>query len=340
MDLWDYTKYIDMDLYYETKISRRSKMIKKPFIALCLIFFGILFMNSVSAQLGGNLTVDDSESATIQINISSKVMVDITPASFSWSPVDPGGVGDNTTELNGYYAIQIENIGSQNITHVWFNASYPTSNPFGSGSNAYVNAGNFVVLSKNTSSDEFWFINIVEYNTTAELVYVKDPQGNMPPNANKYVYGRYHNSSNEYFWMIDNNTVCNVSGTTMYIGNVSHSKTQTGTTNFNSTTDVESFTLTNYEGWGYADITDGPLNGLCVAVKSDCTQVFFSKWNADAPFHLCSNVNYAYDYNETGTPTYLVPGDSFAMKIKVYVPFGIYEGQAQAGTIWAIVNNN
>jgi len=310
-------------------------MKRKTFIAMSMIFFGLLFMSSVSAQLGGNLTANDSESATVAVNISSKVMVDITPSTFTWSPVDPGGVGDNNTEANNYYAIQIENIGSKNITHVWFNASYPTSNPFGTGTNS-ADAGNFVVLSKNTSSNEFWFINRVEYNTTTELVYLRDPDGNMPPNASKYIYGRYHNASNEYFWMIDKVTNCNESAT-IYIGNTSHSKTQTGTTDFKDG-DVESFSLFTYKNYGYADIDTGPLNGLCVAVTHDCTRVFFSKWNADAPFHLCSNVNYAYDYNETGTPTPLVPGDSFAMNIKVHVPFGIYEGST-TGTITAIVNS-
>lgn len=310
-------------------------MKRKAFIAMGMIL-GLFFMNSVSAQLGGNLTAEDNESATVTVNISSITMIDITPADFEWSGLYPGDVGDSSDEQKGnYYAIQIENIGSKNITHVWFNASYPTSNPFGTGNNS-ADAGNFVVLSKNTSSDDFWFINRVEYNTTAELVYLKDPEGNMAPNASKYIYGRYHNASNEYFWMINKVTGCNGSAT-IYIGNTSHSKTQTGTTNFESG-DVESFSLSTYENYGYADIDIGPLDGMCVAVDSTCTQVFFSKWNADAPFHLCNNANYAYDYNETGTPTPLVPGDSFAMNIKVYIPFGTYAGST-TGEIYAIVNS-
>jgi len=307
-------------------------MKRKIFIAMGMVFFGLFFMGSVSA-FPSNLTVDSNESATIEVNISSKVMVDITPSDFSWGAIDPGGVGDNDSEQNKYFAIQIENIGSQNITHVWFNASYPGYNPFGTGNNS-ADAGNFVVLSKNTSSDKFWFINRVEYNTTAELVYLRDPDGNMPPNASHYIYGRYHNASNEYFWMIDKTTNCNDSAT-IYIGNTSHSKTQTGTTDF-SGADIWTGPLNTYVNYGYDDIDGGPLNGLCVAVDSTCTRVFFSKWNADAPFHLCSNSNYAWNSTSDGN---LVPGDSFAMNIKVYVPYGIYEGST-TGEIWAIVNND
>lgn len=309
-----------------------------------LVLFLFIIMGAASAQLGGNLTSNDTESSSITVNISHKVMVDITPSSFSWGtggkPLpEPGSVADSSNEEEGYFGIQIENVGSANITHVWFNASYPDTTPFGTGSSDAIDPGNFIFLSKNTSATDYWPINRVEFNTTAELVYIKDPDGNMPPNDNKYIYGRYRNASNEYFWMINNNTNCTTGGTKIYIGNVSHSKTQTGTTNFNSTTDVESFSLTALPdfSFSYTDITDGPLSGLCVAVTQDCEKVFFSRWNADSPFHLCTNVNYAYDSGVEGTP--LVPGDSFAMGIKAYIPYGIYEGASSTGTITAIVND-
>ncbi|MBN2013672.1 MAG: hypothetical protein JW778_00680 [Candidatus Altiarchaeota archaeon] len=302
-----------------------------------LLLLLYIIMGAASAQLGGNLSNNDSESATITVNISHNVMVDITPAAFSWGAIAPGTEANSTHEASGYFGIQIENVGSANITHVWFNATYPLNNPFGTGNSSAIDAGNFVVLSKNTSATDYWFINRVEYNTTAELVYLKDPDGNMPPNDNKYIYGRFHKAGDEYFWMINNNTNCTTGGTNIYIGNTSHSKTQTGTTNF-QTGDVESFGLTALPDYSfaYADITDGPLDGLCVAVDFTCTRVFFSRWNADSPFHLCANVNYAYDYNVEGTP--LVPGDSFAMGIKAYVPYGIYEGSS-SGKITAIVND-
>jgi len=253
--------------------------------------------------------------------------------------VDPGGVADSGDEASGYFAIQIENIGSANITHVWFNASYPTTDPFGTGNPSLVDAGNFVVLSRNESATDFWFINAVEYNATEALVYIKDFAGSMPPASASYTYGRFHNASNEYFWMIDDATTCHNTGTIMRIGNVSHSKTQTGTTDFQNGAYTE-ITLTALpdNSFGYADITGGPLSGLCVAVSSNCQRVFFSRWNADEPFHLCSNVNYAFDYNETGAEEALVPGDSFAMGIKAYVPFGIPAGSS-TGTITAIVND-
>jgi hypothetical protein len=249
--------------------------------------------------------------------------------------VNPGSVADSAKEANGYSAIQIENIGSANITHVWFNATYPTSRPFGTGNPSAQNAGNFVVLSKNMTSTAYWGINQLEYNETTTLYYVKDRAGNMPPNGANYKYGRFHNASGEYFWMIDAVTNCHTTGTHIYIGNISHTKTQTGTTNF-QTGAFKTVTLTNIgdNSYGYADITGGPLSGLCVAVSSNCNRVFFSKWNADEPFHLCTNVNYAWDSATDGN---LVPGDSFAMGIKANIPYGIAAGSS-TGRITAIVN--
>ena len=291
----------------------------------------------MASALGGNLTINDSESANVSVSVNTNTMVDINPAAFTWTGVDPGGVGDNDTELNKFFALQIENIGSENITHVWFNATYPTSSPFGVGSAANTDSGNYIVLS-NSTTESYKFINRVEYNATTTLVYLTDPEGALPPDNTRFVYGRIHNSSNEYFWMINKSATGFCNGTaTLYIGNTSHHKTQTGTANF-QTGDVESFTLTIHpddQDWGYTDITTGPFNGYCAAVTSDCSRLFLSRWNADLPFNLCGNSGYAWDSAANGD---LTPGESFYMKIKAYVPYGIYEGASGTGKITAIVN--
>ncbi len=314
-------------------------MKRRLWIGLSLVIFIGIFSSSVSAQLGGNLTIDDSESANVSVNVNGLVAVDITPATFTWTGVDPGGVGDNNSEVNHFYALQVENIGSRNITHVWFNATYPTSSPFGVGSNANTNSGNYVVLA-NETSDNYQFINRVEYNATQVLVYLTDPNGNMPPDTSQFVYGRIHNASNEYFWMINKSASGQCNGSAkLYIGNKSHSKTSTGTVNFQSG-EVYSYTLQAHPdvpgSWGYADINSGPFSGYCVAVTANCQQVFFSRWNADRPFDACSNSVYAWDSALKGP---LTPGESFYMKIKVFVPFGIYEGSSNTGYITAIASS-
>ncbi|RLI92520.1 MAG: hypothetical protein DRO95_02040 [Candidatus Altiarchaeales archaeon] len=320
-----------------------------------ILVFGIL-VNSASAQLGGDLAVNDSDYALINVNVTTKTMVDVEPHSLTWI-VEPGGVGDNSSEQEGpnYFAIQIENIGSHNITHVWLNATYPTDSPFAVGSAANTDAGNYVVISNDTSTNNppasgFYFINRAEYNETRELVYLRDPAGNMPPDSSTYTYGRFRNNSREYFWFI--NAVaprCNDS-TYIRIGNEAHTRTSTGTTNFQTggPGNWTEFSLTHYTcngiNWAVGNITSGPLasgtlGGYAVAVTniSDRCVVFFSKWNRDCPFDFPgTNAVYA---NEVAGRTPLVPGDSFALAIKVYVPYGIYEGPSNQGRIYIIVND-
>lgn len=281
-----------------------------------------------------NLTINATDSATVSVNLSSRVMIDITPAALAWHDVAPGGEGNRSHEVHNFYAIQIENIGSRNISYVWFNASFPSSSPFGVGGTTNTNSGNYIALSPNESSDEFWFVNRVEFNATRSLVYLTDPDGNMPPDASKFLYGRFHNTSNEYFWMTDNASACNHSSY-IRIGNTAHTKEATGSVEFDNPAEYTQFNLTSWENYAYGDINSGPLGGYCAAVKSD-GKVFFSRWNKDAPFHLCNNNEYAW--NSTARGENLVPGDSFAMKIKAFVPYGIYEGSSNPGTLTVIVN--
>jgi hypothetical protein len=320
--------------------------------ALILLLLGI-FMGSASAQLGGNLTVNDSDYVDIEVNISTRCMIDVEPAALAWTGVAPGGVGDNDSEQlgPGYFAIQIENIGSRNISQVWFNATYPSASPFARGNASYTDAGNYVVLSNITnttqpSSENFWFINRAEYNETRELVYLRDPSGNLPPNGASYTYGRFRNTSNEYFWMYDKvDGNCNASGV-LYIGSEAHTRTETGTTNFQTQAAGGTFTTTDLVTYNEAGKSfavgnvnsSSPLAGYAVAMSPNCT-LFFSKWNRDYPFSFL-NTNAVFANEVVGHPTnHLWPGDSFALAIKVYVPYGIYEGQSQDGRIWAIVTS-
>lgn len=295
-----------------------------------------IFMSNACA-LGGNLTVNDSESAPVSVNISAKIMVDISPATFSWgapgaNALYPGDIADNDSEVNNFYALQVENIGSRNISYVWFNASVPSETPFGRGSSDYTNSGNYITLS-NSSSDAFYFINRLEFNVTTQLVYLTDPSGNMPPDASSYMYGRLHNASSEYFWFINDAAQTNDS-TWIRIGKNPHSKTSIGSVDFNDSSQFDQIDLLHWENYAYADVDSGSLDGYCIAVSDD-NRVYFSRWNKDAPFHLCSNVKYSWDKTVHGP---LVPGDSFSMKIKAYIPYGIYEGASQAGTITVLVN--
>jgi len=316
----------------------------KKELLLTVLVLTVISLQLVIAQPNpGTLDANDTDTATVSVELASRTMVDVNPASLTWTGVNPGSEGDSDDEVGGFFAIQIENIGSHNITHIWFNATYPSSRPFATGTNESYNAGNFVVLSKENVG-EYYFPNRVEYNESRSLVYLKDPGGNMPPSG--YSYGRFRNTSYEYFWMTPNDDSDCV-GDTFYIGTSPHTETQTGKTDFTSATNRCSKTLSasSESGWCYVDLSDADCGGdagifdqYTIYVKNQTfDQVIFYHWNKDTP-DTTSNAAYFWDASgDPGIP--LLPGNSTVADIRVWVPYGVYEGYVTQGTLTVVVND-
>ncbi len=292
-----------------------------------ILLITLMFLVSIA------FAVQKVDTITIEVEVSELTLVDINPASLTWTSIPPGGVGEEK-------AIQIENIGSTNITHVWFNNTYPDSRPFGSGNNGSYDAGNYVVIRRNTSGAEYYFPNRVDYNESNILIYLTPP-------ANSY-YGRFRNSSFEYFWAVtpDGNGQCNSSGATFYIGKVHHNQTQTGSTDFSTCDNGLTATgsnpcrqgsLNNDGEWGWADVYVGPNSGYqnyTVAVYYTCDKVMFYHWNKDAPG--ASSATHA----EYFTSQTLTPGASIIANVRVYVPYGVAAGWSSPGTLTVIAESS
>jgi len=305
-------------------------------IVLSILVLFIIIQNVAALNIG------DTENLSVGIAIGSPTWVNIDPEALSWTGMNPGDIGDNNSEDNRHYAIQIENIGSYNITHVWLNTSVPSSRPFATGQVGSYDAGNMVVISK-LNENLFYFPNRLEFNETRDLSYVTDPEGNIPVDTTKYKYGRFRNTTKEYFWIVNSSGECNVTGTEFYIGGTPHTRQDTGSVNFNGCSGTltnpgsgcGAGTLTqdpNHPKWGYADIS---IHGsqYTAAVYYTCDRVMFSHWNKDAPgAEAGSYAQYFYS-------GFLPPGDSIAAKIKVYLPYGIPHGTLNQGTLTVLVND-
>ncbi|MGC9310103.1 MAG: hypothetical protein ACP5E4_00070 [Candidatus Aenigmatarchaeota archaeon] len=326
---------------------RSSNLLENSAIGI-LALAAIAMVMSMPAVMA--VDVNDTETANISITISTKTMVNIDPYLLTWSALEPGSIGNFSNEDNGYFAIQIENIGSHNITHIWFNTTYPTSRPFATADADSYDAGNFVVIAEepgggatNTSCDalgkysDFKYANLVEYPEVRSLVYIKDDAGNMPPQNRDY--GRFRFADEEYFWMIINETDCQ--GKTFYIGNTPHTEADTGTVDFTGS-DKTTVTLgaVAESGWCYGTVGAGHnLTGYGVLVQNDTSgasrKVMLVWWNIDA---LDSGSVGTYFWNST-TDGNLVPGNSTAACIKVYIPYGVYEGTIKEGTLTVLANS-
>ncbi len=287
-------------------------------VFLALVVISLLFTSTSIITTASGAEANDT--ITISINVSEKTMVDINPGNLTWnaSGIFPGSVADSTQEANNFGNIWIENIGSTNITKIWFNASYPQGKPFGTGDPSLYDPANFVVLS-NLSSGSLYFPNRMEYREEDNM-YITLPGGVSASDSND-MFGRFRNNSYEYFFAIDGTNGNNCSGGTLYYSTDPHTKDSTGDINLgdNGGVVLQSLAQSLAINWSITNVTFGSET-YCFAVYDDCSKAMFHKWNADAPgagTGLCSNVP-AYFINSN-----LVPGNLTKAWIKASIPYGV-----------------
>ncbi len=274
---------------------------------------------------------------TLTVNVTNKTIIDIQPKALSWYNVEPGSEATSTAEAIN--TITIENMGSVNITQVWFNSSFPSSRPFGTADpNAY-DPGNFVVITDNTGSGDYNYVNRVEYP--------EPPLGYLLMDNSNYFHSRFRNGSKEYFFVVENTSGCGA-GVTLKIGNQPHTNATTGTTDFTSTgSDYVSYTLQGpYAGsggvwsgsWGVVNVTINGTDQYCFAIKTDCSMAVFTRWNKDAPGLYqggtgpCPNIpDYWLDTGAGDQP--IVPGAWKEAGIHLRIPYGTVMGNLPPGRL-------
>ncbi len=317
-------------------LKRKKKVFLWSYVLGTLIGSIYLFMIFKAGSFLSYAQNTANDTITIIVNVSQVSLVDINPSQLAWSNVPPGGVGDSSLEENNYEAIWIENIGSVNITSIWFNATYPSSFPFGTGDPDKYDAGNFVVLSNDSS--KFYFVNRVEY-PESDSMYVKTHKA---INDSSYLYGiifgRFRNNSYEYFWEF--NTLAggqNCSYGNFYISDTPKTQEDTGDSDL---TDNSAILVTpvkyllDYYGVALVDVNG--TDKYCIVIPEDCSKVIFNRYNADLPgadTSICSQINHGYFLNGT----YVYPGGVAKAYIQVYVPYGVPYGPVKQGKLTVFV---
>jgi len=331
-----------------------------------------LFLTSVSAQ-------DTQNDLEVNVTIATETIIDIQPKEFQWGAsgvgINPGTqAGPSDEQNNEYGRLQLENLGSVNITQVWFNTTTPSERPFGTGSSSNYNSGNFITLDRNsTSTDKNSFVSRAEYGldqpTDQDIIYLNTPSG--------WDNGRFRNTSNEYFWTVDD-TGTDLAGAVFRIGIEHHNETQTGSTNLDTTCsggdkagsntdcngyDLKQVTDGNGNNWGVTDVEVGveDTNVLsndggteyCVAMResdvigsTNTPKVEFIKWDKGHPAVQAagggSGCAYATNYTIGGSSPVqnLVPGDWINMNIRANIPYGVVSGNIPAGQLTVLANSN
>ncbi len=345
-------------------VFKRKIAIEKAVTAAILVSFVIMlvFFLTLPPASYTALQYNNTDYITINVTVAPKIMVDINPSNLTWTNVYPGTAVDGSNETNGYDRIWIENTGSVNITEVWLanSADLPGplgAGPFGTGNASLYDPANMVVISKNGT--RYFFINRKEYPDSRRYTgtfYIK-----FDPGA---TWGRFRNSSYEYFWEIVNGTSGNCSDGTFRIGILPHTLQSTGTLDVSSTctaqplsTDLSTISITSTtcrtgqltpiflnvnnastisipDGvYGVAKVAIGQDNSTvyCVFVKDDCSFAIFAKWNADlieAASAYCTGVNpYIVDPSNP-----LLPGGITDARVMLYVPYGVPYGELGSAT--------
>ena len=171
---------------------------------------------------------------------------------------------------------------------------------------------------------DYAFVDRLEFNHSTDIVYLT-----LPTNYQRQ--GRLRVGPDEYFWATasdESENPCNGTGSADYlhIGTTAHTIDATGDIDLSD----NSFAIevSGDSDWGLV------VNGFTVggvpynaAVSADCSQVRFYRWNADAPGASTSTLDERY------STTTLYPGDSFAVDLRLYVPYGVPVGAVTNGTL-------
>ncbi|MCK4550870.1 MAG: hypothetical protein KAT91_02865 [Candidatus Aenigmarchaeota archaeon] len=302
------------------------------FVIVVIFSFALILNPEVVHSASANDTV------TISINVSQITMVDINPSNLTWNSrgsfvLEPGSVADNETEASNYSNIWVENIGSVNITKIWFDNSYASSIPFGTGNPAEYDPANMIVIDNSTDGDgNYSFVNRVEFPEN-DSMYIKT--NNVISAASTLagdLFGRFRNASNEYFFEFDDSSgaSANCSSGTFYWSDTAKTKTSTGDTDLTAGSSLALSTIEvtsgRYTGnWSYGEVQMGGASEpyYCVAIPEDCSKIMFSNRNADAPGATAANCGNVTDYLSEED---LTPGAMKKAWVKAYVPLGVAAG--------------
>ncbi len=288
-------------------------------------------------------TVFNSTPITINVTIQSVTWIDTFPDKFEWNNMLPG---ENGTEQD----LTIENIGSTNITYVWFNVTQPSSNPFGSGLPLAYDPANWIVIRRtnmNKTTDEPYFVDTMSYANDSQM---GDKPAYFTLDTSVWKrWGRWRIANHEFFWALkpDANGYCNGTATQFRLSKIVHNETSTDSIDFIGGIEGTDYVTINVTGdsdtWGYTNLTGFNskdsvyTSGLnyCISISGDCSKVRFYKWNADAPGAVdtsspwapkCPNFQYFADNFDP-----LTPGQVRNAVVNIMVPYGVAYGQVKTG---------
>lgn len=289
-----------------------------------VLFTGLALIAMVSQ---GAAQVENDTDADITVSVSDRTAIDVSPESLDFGSVRPG---ENVTAAGTYSDLEIENVGSTNVSNLYFNTSNPADNPFGTGQSSQYDVGNWIQIAPQEDQlaivpnvNQQTFVNRVDFNESNDLSYVSVPNG--------WHYGRFRVGAQELFWAAETTETGNPEtaaqcADTLRVGQNAHNRTATGSVNLD-TGSYDTYTLTAQGGYAVADSVtiDVPNHRTRdYSVLVDCsgtnTKTIRTKYNANA--EGVDVTGGAAEYI-IGPSEDFTPGSHFTTAVSVNVPRGV-----------------
>ncbi|MFB6204366.1 MAG: hypothetical protein ABEJ75_01840 [Candidatus Nanohaloarchaea archaeon] len=330
---------------------------------LVIAVLALGMVGSATAQ-----TSEATDNSTVSVSIGSKIAIDISPTALDFGSITPGNEDSTATIGSGEVvgAIELENTGSENITHVWLNASTPTSKPFGTGTPSAYDSGNFMMVKTGngditgvTAYQNFTYVNRKEFNETSTLPYIFVPgEGST---AQNWSYGRFRVGDQEFFWAVNvtnraaGTGQCVTGNNDFRLGVSAHNQTATGSNDFTDPAEYYSFSVTDVgtSGTNPYLVTGVELNGSVLSGHRNYDVVLNCgnpTWAMRTHFNIgpgtldLSTSGSAAEFLVSSTNTYgeaaLQPGEHFTVNVSMQVPLGVATGSPINGYLRVFANNN
>ena len=269
---------------------------------LPVLVASVFLLAFFSLQIG--FSAQTTDTATVNVSVSSKVEISILPDVFNFTSLAPGDAGP-------FLSFQIKNTGSVNVTNIFAyvdTLDKETERPYGTSNASKYSAGG-VLLIKNETDTQPWFLGRIEWNLTYDV-----PNSNL---GSAVAWGYFRNTTSEYLWAVSNGTNNCTDGTFAIEDDPDTGSTDTRTPT--ATDIVNEGTSDGYWGLFSVNRATSPLYGYCVAVYWDCTKIYIYKYDKRANFTSCSNSEYLQ-------ADYLAPNDAHNAELTAYIPLGMPYG--------------
>lgn len=335
-----------------------------------------LLVAVLAVGLAATGAAEEEEESDVDVTVSSDTAVDVRPTSLDYS----GEPGDfNSTDADGFTAIELENIGSESIEQIHAEADMPSSNPFGTGEDDAYNAGNFIKVSTETGSDiedgvtdsdedrAFHFLNRLEFAEEDVPSYIQtldeeDFDEEVSADTSGVDVGRFRAGEEEFFYSIyyegDGSNACSGDDAEMWVGTDEHTPTDLGTFDFTDSEaeDVEVYDIVNVDGQdelGAAGSTvevgdeEYTVYTYCDDNDEDPGHTIRTRFNVEVTSPVIDSTIDEND-DEIGPSRYVLntqneplePGASFPLDIGVEVPLGVAEGDMEQGTVTVLASDS